>query len=260
MSTVGKALGLLNLLSSLEEDVGLTDLARLAGLDKATTRRLLVELEAFGFVEQDEASRRYRLGPAPVRLARLREARFPFVRSAVPFVKALADRTGETCHLAEFANGELRSLHVEAPPRANRINVEIGVPLPLHATASGLALLSRLDAARIAAYLRSPLEAFTGETVTDPYALRQRLAETRARGWSISRNGLESGVISTAAAIVAPDGQPVGTLAIAAPASRVEQTTLTRFGEQVAEAARALGERLFGKEGAPGADDQRQGE
>lgn len=259
MSTVGKALGLLNLVSLQEEDVGLTDLARLARLDKATTRRLLVELEAYGFVEQDEASRRYRLGPTPVRLARMREARFPFVRSAIPFVRALAERTGETCHLAEFANGELRSLHVEAPARANRINVEIGVSLPLHATASGLALLSRLDAVRVAALLRPPLESFTEETLTDPHSLRQRLAEARERGWSISRNGLEAGVVSTAAAIVAPDGQPVGTLAIAAPDSRVEQITLQRFGEQVAEAARALDERLFGREGASGADNQRQG-
>lgn len=247
MSTVGKALSLLNLVSSLEDDVGLTDLARLADLDKATTRRLLMELEAFGFIEQDEDSRRYRLGPAPVRLARLRESRFPFLRSAIPFVRALAEKTGETCHLAEFANGELRSLHVEAPSRANRINVEIGVSLPLHATASGLALLSQLDAAKIAALLRPPLEAFTGETVTDPHELRQRLAETRARGWSINRNGLEAGVVSTAAAILAPDGQPVGTLAVAAPASRVEQVTLMQLGEQVAEAARALGERLFGR-------------
>ena len=67
MSTIGKALSLLDLISVLDKDIGLSDLARLSTLDKATTRRFLVELERHGFVEQDEETRRYRLGAAPVR-------------------------------------------------------------------------------------------------------------------------------------------------------------------------------------------------
>ena len=53
MSTVGKALSLLDSLSQLNHEAGLTDIARLCDLDKATARRLLVELEKHGFVEQD---------------------------------------------------------------------------------------------------------------------------------------------------------------------------------------------------------------
>ena len=70
MSTIGKALSLLDLISQLDKDIGLSDLARLAALDKATARRFLVELEKQGFVEQDGETRKYRLGAAPVRLAR----------------------------------------------------------------------------------------------------------------------------------------------------------------------------------------------
>ncbi|HSX74891.1 MAG TPA: helix-turn-helix domain-containing protein, partial [Shinella sp.] len=53
MSTIGKALSLLDLISGLDKDIGLSDLARLSALDKATARRFLVELESHGFVEQD---------------------------------------------------------------------------------------------------------------------------------------------------------------------------------------------------------------
>lgn len=83
MSTVGKALSLLDSLSQLNQEAGLTDIARLCDLDKATARRLLVELEKHGFVEQDLETRRYRIGSAPVRLARIREARYPFLRVAI---------------------------------------------------------------------------------------------------------------------------------------------------------------------------------
>lgn len=249
MSTVGKALALLNLVASLETDIGLTDLARLAGLDKATTRRFLVELEHYGFIEQDEASRKYRLGAAPVRLARIREARFPLLRTAIPFIKALSETTGETCHLAEFSHGELRSLHVEASSRANRVNVEVGITLPLHATASGLALLACLEPAKVKTLIKQPLEAFTRETVTDILVLEKNLIETRSRGWSINNNGLEAGVISAAAAIIGPEGQPVATLAVAAPEARIDELALRKLGKSVAETAERLSAALFGTDG-----------
>ncbi|WP_234430262.1 helix-turn-helix domain-containing protein, partial [Brucella melitensis] len=52
MSTIGKALTLLDVLSRLNTEAGLTEIAQACGYDKATTRRFLVDLEKHGFVEQ----------------------------------------------------------------------------------------------------------------------------------------------------------------------------------------------------------------
>jgi DNA-binding IclR family transcriptional regulator len=70
MSTVVKAPSLLEHFDARHPEMGLVDLARFAKLDKATTSRLLVALAAKGFVEQDPATRRYRLGAALVRFSR----------------------------------------------------------------------------------------------------------------------------------------------------------------------------------------------
>jgi IclR family transcriptional regulator, acetate operon repressor len=253
VSTVAKALALLNLVAAEEEEKGLSELARLAGMDKATTRRMLVELETHGFLEQDAVTRRYRIGAAPVRLARIREARVPLLRAAIPFVKELAQATGETCHLAEFSGGALHSLHVEDCPKAHRVIVDVGVILPLHATASGLAFLASLPHQAVEALLGEPLEAFTDATVTDLAVLRQRLDETRKRGWSINRNGLEAGVVSVAAAVLGADRRPIATLAIAAPDVRIDAPHLEELGLKVADAAGRLSARLNGNEGAPSA-------
>lgn len=246
MSTVGKALSLLNLVASLSEDTGLSEIARLAALDKATARRLLVDLEAHGFIEQDKATKRYRIGAAPVRLARIREARFPFLRTAIPVVKALNEETEETCHLSEFSGHELWTVHVETSPRANRVIVDVGSCYPLHATASGLALLAFLPEEQREAFLAQPLKAFTPHTVTDPEALRARINETRARGTSVSRNGLEPGVISTAAPVLSPDGLPVGTISIAAPEVRVDDARLAELNSAAQAAASRLSAALYG--------------
>ena len=246
MSTIGKALSLLDLISVLDKDIGLSDLARLSALDKATTRRFLVELERHGFVEQDEETRRYRLGAAPVRLARLRQARFPFVAVAAPFVRVLAEGAGETVHLSEFSGGRLATIHVEESSQAHRVIVEAGAVLPFHATASGLAYLAFLPPDEIDRALARPLARFSAETVTEPGAVRALLRETLERGYSISQQGFEIGVISAAAPILTPGGRPMGAVAVAAPTARADMARMHEIGRKAAAVARSIAEKYYG--------------
>ena len=248
MSTIGKALSLLDSLSQERNDAGLTDIARRCGYDKATARRLLVELEKHGFVEQDQESRKYRIGSAPVRLARIRETRYPLLRVAIPFVKALAETAEETVHLSEFAGGRLATIHVEDSPRAHRVIVEIGTYLPFHATASGLAFLAFSPKKLVDATLAGPLETFTAHTMTDPVAVGEMLKQTVERGYSIGNQGMEAGVVSTAAPILSPAGQPIATITIAAPYARANAATLARFGTAVVDAAKRISEKYYGSE------------
>ncbi|MBP2237528.1 DNA-binding IclR family transcriptional regulator [Sinorhizobium kostiense] len=256
MSTIGKALSLLDTVARLEKEAGLTEIARLCGLDKATARRFLVELEKHGFVEQDSETRKYRIGSAPVRLARIRETRYPFLHVAVPFIKALAEATAETVHLSEFSGGRLSTIHVEDSPRAHRVNVEVGTLLPFHATASGLAYLAFCPPDEIDAALSQPLEKITDYTIVDPAMVRGLLDETAARGFSINHQGIEAGVVSTAAPIRSPSGRPIGCIAIAAPMVRASKAAVMDFGAKAAATASAISEKYYGSERPAGTSTQ----
>jgi len=246
MSTIGKALTLLDILSGLDSEAGLTEIAQACGYDKATTRRFLVELERHGFVEQLPETRKYRIGAAPLRLARIRETRYPFLSTALPFVRQLAECTGETVHLSEFSNGRLCSIHVEESPRAHRVFVDVGTVLPLHATASGLAYLAACAAETVEAELARPLQRLTEFTAVDPAELRLLLAEARTLGFSVNRQGMEVGVISASAAIVAPGARPVGCITVAAPLVRADDGTILEHGAAVRAAADAIAAAFFG--------------
>jgi DNA-binding IclR family transcriptional regulator len=247
VSTVGKAISLLELFSIDEPELGLSDLARRAGYDKATTRRLLVSLAEHGLVEQDAVARFYRLGPGLTRLARLREARFPFLQTSLPFIRELATSTGETVHLSEVNNASLLTVHVEHPARANRVNVNLGELLPLHSTGSGIIFLAHAREAVRQAALSQKLTAFTPHTVTDPIALLALIDEARRRGYSIGNQGYEEGVSSVAAAILGADGYAIGTLAVAAPLVRTSKKISVERGETVAAMAAAISEKLTGE-------------
>ena len=110
MGTVAKALELLTVFSRTRPQVGLSDLARMTGMNKATCFRLMAELQARGFVEQTGPAREYRLGPAVLGLAALREANVPTREAALPALQYLAESTGETAHLSHRVGDDLRTL------------------------------------------------------------------------------------------------------------------------------------------------------
>jgi DNA-binding IclR family transcriptional regulator len=245
--TVDRALKLLNLFSIERPEIGLSKLARLAGYDKATTRRMLLALAEHRFVEQDPHTKAYRLGAGPVRLARIREACFPLTETAIPVIRDLARQTGETVHLSEFSAGSLITLYVEPSMHANRVNVDPGQILPLHSTASGLAYLAFCGDEADQLIGVHPLTAYTSHTISDPHDLEAAVRATARRGYSIGDQGFEEGVFSVAAPILGPDGFAIGTLAVASPLGRINKEVTARHGAAVMGAAHAVSARLFGE-------------
>lgn len=246
MGTVAKALSLLTYFSRARPLIGLSDMARLSGLNKATTHRLLSELESAGFVEQVAAGREYRLGAVYLRLAALREQAVPMRDLAAG---VLADLSVETCETAHFSilQGDLlvATAHAYSPVHGTRVTMDDAQYLTLHATSSGLAVLAYGDAGLVDAVLAAPLEARTPETITDPAQIRAVLADIRVHGVAESVSGFEQDVHSHAAPIFDAHGAPLGAMAVAAPVARMTPDLRATIRARVHAAAlrltRALG-------------------
>ncbi len=232
MGTVTKGLELLNLFTRQRPLIGLSDLARLADLNKATCYRLVTELCDFGLVEQVGTAREYRLGPTVLRLAALREAQVPTREAAMPVLQALAQKTGETAHLSMLMGGALHTLgYAYSPAHMTRVTMEDAETLPFHATSSGLAVLAFQPDAFRDAFLSQPIPRLTGRTETNPDALRARLAEVRSLGLSESRGAFQAEVHSMAVPLFDALGRCMGAVAVAALAMRMTepQRRLIRF-------------------------------
>ena len=247
MGTVGKALSLLGFFDADRAELALAELARLSGFDKATTRRLLLELSAHGFVEQNPASRAYRIGPGALRLARLRSERFPLIEVARPLIEAASEDTGETVHLSELAGGRLSPVLIAESSKANRVNVSLGQVLPFNSTASGLAVLAFAPADLLKKVLAAPLEAVTARSIRDPAVLLKELGAVRARGWAVSSGLYEDGVHSVAAPILGLDRRAVGAVSVTAPLSRVADGTIELHAAAARAAAARIAAGLFGR-------------
>ena len=250
MRTIDRALGLLGLFSEQRPTIGLSELARLARYDKATTHRYLSALLRRGFLEQDVLTRTYRLGPSLLRLARVREHTHPIEAAVAPVLDRLVKATGETAHFSMLCGDELATLAVAESPKVNRVFVEIGETLPLHATSSGLAYLAFAQPRAVEAALHQPLAAFTRATLTDPARIRALLESCQKNGIAASSDGYEDGVFSVAAPVFNSGDAVCGAVAVAAPESRHKQAAETVMREAVRQAAAAITHALGGSSGA----------
>ena len=248
MGTVTKALTLLNVFTAERPEIGLSDMARLSGLNKATVHRLLSELQAQDMVEQTGDARGYRLGPAVLRLATLREAAVPLHTASREAVQALSEATGETAHMSVVHKTRLCTLaHAYSPAHATRVTMADAAELPFHATASGLAVLAFAAEDLVATALTPPLAVFASRTQTNPDRIRQTLVQVRQTGIATALAGFQDDVHSHAAPVFGANRQPIGALAVAAPAGRVSDIRAGEIARQTATAAQTLTRQIGGR-------------
>ena len=254
MSTVDKALDILNLFSESRPAIGLSEVARLLKRDKASTLRYLNALESQGFVEQDPYTKSYHLGPSLARLALIREITYPVNRAARNILKKLVEDTGETAHLSHVNGDSLTQIAIEETSfRGTRVYIDPAEPLSLHGTASGIAYLSQCDDARLDALLRGPLARHTEATPISREQLRAAVGLARKNGFARAEGTFEADVCGIAAPVFGPSGRVCGAVAVATPNSRMSPKVAVHIAAAVKEAARLISHH-YGASRLPGTE------
>lgn len=224
MGTITKALEILNYFSRSTPELGLSEVVRLTGRDKATVHRHLVELLENGYLEQRVDTRAYRLGPAILRLASVREATMPVRRIVRPLVEALSAEVGELVHFSMLQGDVLSPVSHSDPARhGTQVHFDESEMLPLHATSSGLAVLAFAPEKLRKAVLGAPLPAYASRTITDPLRLSEAISAVRSSGLGRTEKTFDDEVTSQSAPVFGPDKNAIGAVAVAMPVARMTE-------------------------------------
>ncbi|WP_425102348.1 IclR family transcriptional regulator [Tropicibacter sp. S64] len=247
MGTITKALEMLNFFSREKPEIGLGEFVRLTGRDKATVHRHLGELEENGFLEQLPVSRAYRLGPAILRLAAVRETTHPARRLLRPIVSQLADDIGELVHVSLLQGAQLSPVfHADPKCYGTQVHFDVAEMLPLHATSSGQAVLAFAAPELCERVLGGPLPRYTDETTTDRESLLAMVERARETGIGKAERTFDEEVTSESIALFDAAGQPVGALAVIVPAVRASEEKWSQIRPLLIDAARAATHSLGG--------------
>jgi DNA-binding IclR family transcriptional regulator len=201
---------------------GVTAIAVRLRLPKSTVARLLGTLEELGAVERVDGPR-WRIGPGVSALASVATPERSLAALARPHLTELVHDLGEAAGLA-LPDGH--TVHyVEQVESDNPVQVRdwSGTRAPLHAAPSGLVLLAEWPEEAIDGYLARDLERLTPRTVTEPEALRARLAEVRQQGYAWGLEEFAEGINSIAAPVRDAEGHAIAAIHCHGPAYRFPQ-------------------------------------
>lgn len=201
----------------------LADIASGSGVNKATTLRLLDTLIAEGFVQRDEATRRYTLGDEALVLGIAMQGRDHIRERARPWLVRLAGLSGDTLLLSTRSGLESVCIDREFgsyPIRANYL--DLGSRRPLGAGAGSLALLAWLpdDEVDAALDLLKPVLKKRYPRITREF-LKAEIANARQRGYTMLLDVVVDQMGGIGVPVLGGDGKPVGAISLAALTQRI---------------------------------------
>jgi IclR family transcriptional regulator, pca regulon regulatory protein len=220
VQSLERGLAVLRVFSADAPALTLSEVARRAGVTRATSRRLLHTLVALGYVRSD--GRLFELTPKVLDLgyAFLSSLQLPDI--AQPFMEQLSERVRESVSVAVLDGHEI--VYVARVPTNHIMSISLGLGsrLPAVSTSMGRVLLADLPATARDRVLREVvIERRTDRTIVDRDALARELTDVQRHGYAIVDRELEDALRSVAVPLRDRRGRAVAALNVGTHAGRV---------------------------------------
>lgn len=222
-------------------DEGVLSLMEIVGridLPASTVYRLVSTLVERGFLMRENGTNKYSLGPAVALLGSRSFKHLDVRRVALPLMKDLASKTGESISLYMAISGKRVCVERVNSPFGLRREVEVGEQLPLTRGAAGKVLLAYADDS-----LRAEAEKMEGHKVK-----AEELERIRENGYGVSHGEREEGVSAVAAPVFDATGRAIATLCASGPSFRFTGERVDLYVQAITKAAvtisRSLGFRI----------------
>jgi DNA-binding IclR family transcriptional regulator len=240
IQSIGKAFTLLDLIGHKKE-LGIAEMIKELRWKKSTVHRLAATLKELGYLEQHPSTMKYRLSFKLYTLGNLTKARLSLSAVALPFLQKLQRETDESVYLGIMDRNEV--VYIEHVPSNHVLQplIQPGFRAPLHCTAIGKVLLSRLHREELVRLFRSSsLRSFTPDTITSLDRLERALSQIRRAGFSVDNQEYHVGIRSIAAPIEHGTDRIVAAVSVAGPASRLDLSDLRGMVGRLRTTAEAI--------------------
>lgn len=244
-NSVNRAFQILNTFTIENPQLGVTEISRKTGLNKATVFRFLKSLEDLGMIYKNPQTELYQLGIRLYELGFKVPIRESVIQQMHPILVSLVEKIKMTVHLATLQSDEVLYLDKIKCRKSLQMNTHIGAHYPAHCTALGKSLLAYLPEDELDAILnRQTLHALTKNSITDIELLKNELNRTRSRGYAIDNEEFEYGLRCLAVPILGYDQKPLVAISISGALSQISEDTIPTQVALLKEAAIGLQQRV----------------
>ncbi|MFP5474769.1 MAG: IclR family transcriptional regulator [Gammaproteobacteria bacterium] len=238
---------LLLTLAEGEGAMNLKDLAALAGLTPSRAHPYLVSYGRLGLVEQD-ASGRYDLGPAALKIGLACLQRLDPLKAAEPAVLQLAAQTGHAVALSVWGNFGPTVVRLIEARQPLHVALRVGSVLSLFDTATGRAFASAMPDETLRQAIAGPLGKMDATGFDGREAALARIREEmRQRGVARAVGSPIPGVNAFSAPVFDMHGRPVLAITVTDHQDRLSSAWENSAARAVAAVAGQLTRRLSGQ-------------
>ncbi|WP_325529866.1 IclR family transcriptional regulator [Sporomusa sp.] len=245
IQSIARAVSILDHLAANGNEDSLSNISRTIGLSKSTTYSIIATLEQLGLVQQDQTSARYSLGMKLFELGQIVHSSMDIRKLAVPPLRELVAKHGETAHLGVLSQGEVVYIDKVASLHSIGISSQIGGRNPAHCTGVGKMLISGLADEEVEKIVsEKKLKKFTEKTITDGAALQQHLQKIRQQGFAVDDEEIESGLRCIAAPIRDHRRKVIAAISLSGPTQRMNPEKLDQIIADVVDTANTISTQL----------------
>ena len=247
-----RALRILELFAQREEPLGVTEISRLVGLHKSTVHRLVITLETSGWLLRMPETDKYRIGLKLIAVGKKAVSDANSITAIHPILEKLTQITGETSILTMVMGNQAICVDKVETSQRLMISSQVGQSSPLHAGATGFAVLIGMPEEEAFRTLSHdlPLPVYTDKTPTCMEELRERYKERRENGYVIASGEVDPGTTGIAVPLYFPYERCYGSLGVVLPDYRADEEKIHRVLAAVQHGACEARKRLdWGFEG-----------
>jgi DNA-binding IclR family transcriptional regulator len=220
------------------QPIGVSELARTLELPKTSVQRSLQTLEAAEWVRTlGTETTRWGLTTKALTVGLAGSHETSLRELAVAEMGHIRDETGETVHLAVPDGHELVIIARLDGTHSLRTFLPLGTRAPMHATASGRAMLAAMSDEDVDAVLDRGIRRYTARTAVDRDRVWREIRLARKRGYATNSAEWRTDIAAIGTALGARSGEPLAAFAISMPLSRYQKVNRTRIAEVAMEAA-----------------------
>lgn len=140
-----RGLAVLRSFGGTELALGNGDIALRTGLPRSTVSRITATLAAHGYLDVDEARRRYRPGPAALLLGYAQMTNWNFAQLAKPYLQPLANYSHAVVGVGAPLDNSMVYVGCQRGPADVDVQLDVGSRVPMDRSAIGWAYLYALD-------------------------------------------------------------------------------------------------------------------
>lgn len=218
-----RAFDILNCYDFEHSAFSLNELAAKTGLNKATTRRLVYNLENYGYLLQDPQTKAYKLGIRLFELGRLVLANFSLRDAAHAPLESFSRKIGATVLLSMPSDDiwividKIFGRHTISMPS------EVGTRHPITFGLQGQVFMAGLDEESVRNLLiKHPLRAYTPQSILNNDKYFQTIAKLRQNGYGLEVEEYMEGLMGIAAPVKDRNGATIASVLVGLPAKRSE--------------------------------------